>query len=221
MYSFNFLLKPSCLQVPVTEQEAWAGPEKIARIILGITEQKIMVLLMINVFLLFVGTFMEALAAIVILTPVLLPVVEKLGVDPVHFGIIMVVNLAIGFVTPPVGVNLFVASGIGGAKNDASDFFRHPFDGHDVAEQCRQGDEEDDGCRRSACVDHAIKKTLQGGAMNADSHFIFLPDQVYLDRATKSGQSVAQEVAEAIKNGELRFWARGLGTAGHRLRPGG
>lgn len=91
-------------------------PEKIARIILGITEQKILVLLMINVFLLFVGTFMEALAAIVILTPVLLPVVEKLGVDPVHFGIIMVVNLAIGFVTPPVGVNLFVASGIGGAK---------------------------------------------------------------------------------------------------------
>ena len=91
-------------------------PEKIARIILGITEQKILVLLMINVFLLVVGTFMEALAAIVILTPVLLPVVVKLGVDPVHFGIIMVVNLAIGFVTPPVGVNLFVASGIGGAK---------------------------------------------------------------------------------------------------------
>jgi C4-dicarboxylate transporter DctM subunit len=91
-------------------------PEKIARIILSVTDEKIIVLLIINVFLLFVGTFMEALAAIVILTPVLLPVVEKLGVDPVHFGIIMVVNLAIGFVTPPVGVNLFVASGIGGAK---------------------------------------------------------------------------------------------------------
>jgi C4-dicarboxylate transporter DctM subunit len=91
-------------------------PEKIARIILSITDEKIIVLLIINVFLLFVGTFMEALAAIVILTPVLLPVVEKLGVDPVHFGIIMVVNLAIGFVTPPVGVNLFVASGIGDAK---------------------------------------------------------------------------------------------------------
>ena len=91
-------------------------PEKIANIILGITDQKILVLLMINLFLLFVGTFMEALAAIVILTPVLLPVVMKLGVDPVHFGIIMVVNLAIGFVTPPVGVNLFVASGVAKAK---------------------------------------------------------------------------------------------------------
>lgn len=91
-------------------------PEKMARIILSISNDKIVVLLMINVFLLFVGTFMEALAAIVILTPVLLPVVEKLGVDPVHFGIIMVVNLAIGFITPPVGVNLFVASGIGKTK---------------------------------------------------------------------------------------------------------
>lgn len=55
---------------------------------------------------------MEALAAIVILTPILLPLVLKVGVDPIHFGVIMVVNLAIGFVTPPVGVNLFVASGI-------------------------------------------------------------------------------------------------------------
>jgi C4-dicarboxylate transporter DctM subunit len=59
---------------------------------------------------------MEALAAIVILTPVLLPVVGKAGGGPVHFGIIMVVNLAIGFITPPVGVNLFVASGIGKTK---------------------------------------------------------------------------------------------------------
>lgn len=62
--------------------------------------------------LLWVGTFMEALAAIVILTPILLPLVTKVGVDPIHFGVIMVVNLAIGFVTPPVGVNLFVACGI-------------------------------------------------------------------------------------------------------------
>jgi C4-dicarboxylate transporter DctM subunit len=59
---------------------------------------------------------MEALAAIVILTPILLPIVMKVGVDPVHFGIIMVVNLAIGFVTPPVGINLFVASGVANVK---------------------------------------------------------------------------------------------------------
>lgn len=91
-------------------------PSSIAEFILGITNQKMLVLLMIDIFLLFVGTFMEALAAIVILTPVLLPVVTQLGVDPVHFGIIMVVNLAIGFVTPPVGVNLFVSSGIAKAK---------------------------------------------------------------------------------------------------------
>ena len=59
---------------------------------------------------------MEALAAIVILTPVLLPVVTQLGVNPVHFGVIMVVNLAIGFITPPVGVNLFVSGTIAGCK---------------------------------------------------------------------------------------------------------
>ena len=56
---------------------------------------------------------METQAAIIILTPIFLPIVTQLGVDPIHFGIIMVVNLAIGFITPPVGVNLFVACGIG------------------------------------------------------------------------------------------------------------
>jgi C4-dicarboxylate transporter DctM subunit len=91
-------------------------PATIAAAMLSLTENKIMILLMINVLLLIVGTFMEALAAIVILVPILLPIVIKVGVDPVHFGIIMVVNLAIGFITPPVGVNLFVASGIANAK---------------------------------------------------------------------------------------------------------
>lgn len=87
-------------------------PEYIAQQVLSITQNEIIILLMINLLLLFIGIFMEALAAIVIVTPVLLPLAIKLGVDPVHFGIIMVMNLAIGFVTPPVGVNLFVASGI-------------------------------------------------------------------------------------------------------------
>lgn len=59
---------------------------------------------------------MEALAAIVILTPILLPLALQIGMNPVHFGVIIVVNLAIGFITPPVGVNLFVASGIADAK---------------------------------------------------------------------------------------------------------
>lgn len=91
-------------------------PGTIARAILGFTESKIFILLLINVLLLMVGVFMEALAAIVILTPILLPVVTSVGVSPLHFGIIMVVNLAIGFITPPVGVNLFVASGVSQAK---------------------------------------------------------------------------------------------------------
>lgn len=93
-------------------------PGTIARTILAFTENKIVILLLINVLLLVVGVFMEALAAIVILTPILLPVVTSVGVSPLHFGIIMVVNLAIGFITPPVGVNLFVASGIARAKLD-------------------------------------------------------------------------------------------------------
>lgn len=91
-------------------------PGTIARGILSLTNSKIMVLLLINVLLLIVGTFMEALAAIVILAPILLPVVTGVGVSPLHFGIIMVVNLAIGFITPPVGVNLFVSSGVAKAK---------------------------------------------------------------------------------------------------------
>lgn len=86
--------------------------ETVAQFVLSISENKIVVLLLINVLLLIVGVFMEALAAIVILTPILLPMIVKLGIDPIHFGVIMVLNLAIGFITPPVGVNLFVASGI-------------------------------------------------------------------------------------------------------------
>ena len=91
-------------------------PGTVARMILGLTENKYLILLLINVLLLFVGVFMEALAAIVILTPILLPVVVSVGVSPLHFGVIIVVNLAIGFITPPVGVNLFVSSGVAGAR---------------------------------------------------------------------------------------------------------
>jgi C4-dicarboxylate transporter DctM subunit len=80
-------------------------------------------LLIINIFLLFVGMVMETLAAILILGPLLLNVVSHLGVDPVHFGLLMVLNLAIGFVTPPVGVNLFVACGI--TKVDFLDLSRN------------------------------------------------------------------------------------------------
>lgn len=70
-------------------------------------------LLLINLLLLLVGTFMETIAALVILFPVLLEIVIPLGVDPIQFGVIMVLNLIIGLTTPPVGVCLFVASSIG------------------------------------------------------------------------------------------------------------
>lgn len=88
-------------------------PTEIAQFILSLTENKIAILLAINLLLLIVGTFMETLAAIVILTPILLPIAIALGLDPIHFGIIMIVNLAIGFVTPPLGANLFMASQVG------------------------------------------------------------------------------------------------------------
>ncbi|MGN0159127.1 MAG: TRAP transporter large permease subunit [Brotaphodocola sp.] len=87
-------------------------PVMVAEFITSISNNKIVILMLINVMLLITGTFMEAAAAIVVLVPILLPVVKLLGVDPVHFGIIMTLNLAIGFLTPPVGVNLFVASGL-------------------------------------------------------------------------------------------------------------
>lgn len=90
--------------------------EAVASFILSISENKVIVLLLINIFLLIVGCVLEALAAIVILTPILLPVAIALGVDPIHFGLIMVFNLAIGFITPPVGVNLFVAAGVAKLK---------------------------------------------------------------------------------------------------------
>ena len=88
-------------------------PTTVANGMLNMTDSVILILLLINVLLLIVGCFMETLCAIMILAPILFPVVTSLGVDPIHFGIIMVVNLAIGFITPPLGVNLFVASRVG------------------------------------------------------------------------------------------------------------
>ncbi|MBI3121359.1 MAG: TRAP transporter large permease [candidate division NC10 bacterium] len=87
-------------------------PQEVANLITGLSREPWVVLLLINLLLLFVGCIMETLAAIIILTPVLLPLVKGLGIDPLHFGVIIVVNLSIGLSTPPVGVNLFVAGGI-------------------------------------------------------------------------------------------------------------
>jgi tripartite ATP-independent transporter DctM subunit len=88
-------------------------PQAIAGSILGLTENALVVLLLINVILLIVGAFMETIAALMILFPVLLAVAVRVGVDPVQFAVIAVLNLVIGLTTPPVGVCLFVASSIG------------------------------------------------------------------------------------------------------------
>lgn len=82
-------------------------PQLISGWILAHFTSKVVVLIVINLVLLLVGMVMDTTPAILILTPILLPIVEGFGMDPIHFGVMMVVNLAIGFVTPPIGVNLF------------------------------------------------------------------------------------------------------------------
>lgn len=90
------------------------APAQLADLITSITRNPLLILLIINVTLLLLGTFMDMSPLIVITTPILLPVVMEVGVDPVHFGIIMMLNLGIGLVTPPVGSVLFVAAAVGG-----------------------------------------------------------------------------------------------------------
>jgi tripartite ATP-independent transporter DctM subunit len=89
-------------------------PQTISATLIALTESKIVILLIINLILLAVGTFMDMTPAILIFTPIFLPVAVELGIDPIHFGIIMVLNLCIGLCTPPVGSVLFVGCGIAG-----------------------------------------------------------------------------------------------------------
>jgi C4-dicarboxylate transporter DctM subunit len=88
-------------------------PQTAAEAIFGITSSPIVLLLLINAVLLVAGMFIEANAALIILTPILLPVATAAGIDPVHLGIIIVVNLSIGLLTPPVGIGLMLAAEIG------------------------------------------------------------------------------------------------------------
>ncbi|MDC7246890.1 MAG: TRAP transporter large permease [Sphaerochaetaceae bacterium] len=87
-------------------------PGMIGNFITGITTNRFVLLLIMNALLLFVGTWLDLSPAVIIFTPILLPIATSLGIDPVHFGVIMVVNLAIWLFTPPVGVCLFVSCGI-------------------------------------------------------------------------------------------------------------
>jgi C4-dicarboxylate transporter DctM subunit len=87
-------------------------PTVISNLVVGAIDSPWLFIILVNVLLLIVGMFLEAAAAILIFTPILLPIALSFGFDPVHFGVIMIVNLAMGMFTPPVGLNLFIASNI-------------------------------------------------------------------------------------------------------------
>lgn len=91
-------------------------PQTLSAALLSVSDNKVVVLLIINIILLLVGIFMDMTPAVLIFAPIFLPVVTELGVDPIHFGIIMVLNLCIGLCTPPVGSVLFVGCGVGGVS---------------------------------------------------------------------------------------------------------
>jgi tripartite ATP-independent transporter DctM subunit len=88
-------------------------PQNISSGLLGLSENKLVILLLINLILLIVGMFMDMTPAVLIFTPIFLPIVQGLGIHPLHFGIIMIMNLCIGLCTPPVGTCLFLGCGIG------------------------------------------------------------------------------------------------------------
>lgn len=94
-------------------------PATIAQVLTGITDNAIILLLIINLFLLFLGCLMDNIPATIILSPILLPVVEQLGMTPTQFGVMLTMNLAIGFCTPPYGSDLFVAASVSGVKIEA------------------------------------------------------------------------------------------------------
>lgn len=96
-------------------------PQQLAGLVLDITESPILIMLMINVLLLVVGMFLDGFAALIIFVPILLPLAETIGIDPVHFGVILVTNIMIGIITPPVGLCLFITSKIAGVPfNEAA-----------------------------------------------------------------------------------------------------
>jgi tripartite ATP-independent transporter DctM subunit len=91
-------------------------PTLVSDAMLGLTDNKVLVLLMIMVILLIAGTVMDPTPAILIFTPIFLPIVTDLGVSPIHFGAMMVFNMCLGNISPPVGNNLFVAARVAGVK---------------------------------------------------------------------------------------------------------
>jgi tripartite ATP-independent transporter DctM subunit len=102
-------------------------PAKATAFLLTLSDNKIVILMLINVMLLVLGTFMDMAPLLLICTPILLPVVIALGVDAVHFGIIMMLNLGIGLITPPVGTVLFVGCAIGKVRIEEAARHLWPF----------------------------------------------------------------------------------------------
>jgi tripartite ATP-independent transporter DctM subunit len=100
-YGFSFVL--ILMQVP----------QRAAAALLGVTTDPLVILMILNVFFLIVGLFMDPTAAILVLTPILMPVIKTAGIDPVHFGLVMVLNLMIGLLTPPVGMVLYTVANVG------------------------------------------------------------------------------------------------------------
>ena len=98
-------------------------PQQIAEFLVNITDSKILLFLIVNVFLLIVGSLIDPIPAIIILAPILLPVMEDFGMNAVTFGVVMIANLAIGYITPPYGVNLFVAMAV--AKISMEKMFKY------------------------------------------------------------------------------------------------
>jgi len=91
-------------------------PFELAAVVQSVTESQLGVLLMTNVLLFFVGFVMDLTPAMLILAPILLPMMQQVGIDPVYFGVLMSINLGIGLITPPVGTVLYVATGVAGIK---------------------------------------------------------------------------------------------------------
>ena len=87
-------------------------PQLIASALLNLTTEPLLILLIINIFLLILGMFLEPFAAILIVVPVFLPIISTLGIDPVHFGLMICLNLSIGMITPPMGLSVFIVSGV-------------------------------------------------------------------------------------------------------------
>ncbi|WP_300668639.1 TRAP transporter large permease [Desulfoluna sp.] len=102
-------------------------PDMIAEQLLALTSDVHLIWLLVVIFLLFMGMFMETLAIIMLVTPVLLPIMTSLGVDPIHFGMVLVCCCGVGFSTPPLGENMFIASGIGGVSLEEISLKALPF----------------------------------------------------------------------------------------------